>query len=137
MAAVRASSANRTRPWTAEDLEHPEREAAPPVAEADPLEVYRPLLAAGSAERGRVLFHQNREVRCNACHKVGESGGGFVGPDLTEVGKRAEREHLLESLIVPSAKIAKGFETLVVVTSDGPQVITRFPSQELFVANPY
>ena len=25
----------------------------------------------------------------------------------------------------------------VVVTSDGPQVITRFPSDELFVANPY
>jgi Xaa-Pro dipeptidase len=32
---------------------------------------------------------------------------------------------------------AARIEEEVVVTSDGPQVITRFPSDELFVANPY
>jgi Xaa-Pro dipeptidase len=32
---------------------------------------------------------------------------------------------------------AARIEEEVVVTSDGPQVITRFPSAELFVANPY
>ncbi len=32
---------------------------------------------------------------------------------------------------------AARIEEEVVVTADGPQVITRFPSQELFVANPY
>jgi putative heme-binding domain-containing protein len=130
VAQVRAASASRSRPWTVDDLEHPEREASPSVVEADPLAPYRPLLAGGSAERGRVLFHQNREVRCNACHKVGESGGGFVGPDLTEVGKRADREHLLEALVAPSAKTAKGFETLVVVTTDGAIVSGTFVADD-------
>ena len=32
---------------------------------------------------------------------------------------------------------AARIEEEVVITADGPQVITRFPSQELFVANPY
>ena len=32
---------------------------------------------------------------------------------------------------------AARIEEEVVVTADGPQVITRFPSEELFVANPY
>lgn len=130
VAQVRAASASRSRPWTVDELEHPEPEASPSVVEADPLAPYRPLLAGGSVERGRVLFHQNREVRCNACHKVGESGGGFVGPELTEVGKRADREHLLEALVAPSAKIAKGFETLVVVTTDGAIVSGTFVADD-------
>jgi Xaa-Pro dipeptidase len=32
---------------------------------------------------------------------------------------------------------AARIEEEVVVTEDGPQVITKFPAQELFVANPY
>jgi Xaa-Pro dipeptidase len=32
---------------------------------------------------------------------------------------------------------AARIEEEVVITADGPQIITRFPSQELFVANPY
>lgn len=139
VAAVRAIAGDRARPWTADELEHPEKSSAAPVAEADPLEAYRPLLAKGDVERGRVLFHQNREVRCNACHKVGESGGGFVGPDLTEVGKRGDQQYLLESLVVPSAKIAKGFETLVVVTTEGAIVSGTFVSEsetELVIAPP-
>jgi putative heme-binding domain-containing protein len=97
------------------------------------------LLGSGDAEKGRFLFHSNRAVRCNACHTVGNLGGGFVGPDLTEVGKRADREYLLESLIDPSARIAKGFETLVVVTDDGRIVSGTFVSEDhgtLVVAPP-
>jgi putative heme-binding domain-containing protein len=130
VAAVRAASASRQTPWTADELEHPERATTASMVETDPLEPYRPLLAAGNVERGRVLFHQNREVRCNACHKVGESGGGFVGPDLTEVGKRGSREYLLESLVSPSAKIAKGFDTLVVVTKDGTITSGTFVAED-------
>ena len=32
---------------------------------------------------------------------------------------------------------ARAFPVEVVITAEGPQVITRFPSQELFVANEY
>ena len=110
--------------------------AAPKI---DPLEAYRAILVGGDAEKGRFLFHSNREIRCNACHKVGNLGGGFVGPDLTDVGKRANREYLLESLIEPSAKIVKGFETLVIVTDDGRIFSGTFVSDDgrtLVVAPP-
>jgi putative heme-binding domain-containing protein len=120
IAAIRRSTSDRTMPWTVEELLDPSKIATRSAAsKSDPLAPYRTLLASGDAEKGRFLFHSNREIRCNACHTVGNLGGGFVGPDLTEVGKRANRDYLLESLIDPSSKIVKGFETLVIVTDDG------------------
>lgn len=131
VAAIRRQSAGRSTPWTAEELLDPTKHPAPDsTVDADPLAKYRPLLDGGDAERGRVLFHTNREIRCNACHKVGESGGGFVGPELTEVAKRGPREYLLESLIDPSAKIAKGFETVVIITEAGQIVTGTFVSDD-------
>ena len=118
--AIRRSTPDRAMPWTVEELLAPSTTAPRSAAsKTDPLEAYRAVLASGDAEKGRFLFHSNREIRCNACHTVGNLGGGFVGPDLTEVGKRANREYLLESLIDPSARIVKGFETLVIATDDG------------------
>jgi putative heme-binding domain-containing protein len=120
IAEIRRSTSYRAMPWTIEELLDPSTTAPRQAAsKTDTLEAYRALLAAGDAEKGRFLFHSNREIRCNACHTVGNLGGGFVGPDLTEVAKRANREYLLESLIEPSAKIVKGFEMLVIVTDDG------------------
>jgi putative heme-binding domain-containing protein len=140
VAAIRRSNSGRATPWTAPELLSASATALrPSVPKADPLEPYRGLLGSGDAEKGRFLFHSNRAVRCNACHTVGNLGGGFVGPDLTEVGKRADREYLLESLIDPSARIAKGFETLVVVTDDGRIVSGTFVSEDhgtLVVAPP-
>jgi putative heme-binding domain-containing protein len=114
---IRQATAGRTASWSVEELLNPQQATSDSqVAPADPLAPYRPALTQGDAERGRKLFHTNLKVRCSACHKVGRLGGGFVGPDLTEVGKRLAPEQLLESLIVPSAKIAKGYETLLVIT---------------------
>jgi putative heme-binding domain-containing protein len=127
VADVRLSAAGRSSPWTAEELLDPGRVVQAVVGDA--LEPYRPLLDGGDAEKGRILFHSNREIRCNACHKVGSSGGGFVGPDLTAVGSRADREHLLESLIEPSRKIAQGYETIVVETDDGRVVSGTFVAE--------
>ena len=90
------------------------------TAPADPLEKYWEALKNGDPERGRKIFHTNLSLRCNACHKVGRSGGGFIGPDLSDVGGRANDEsYLLESLIVPNAKIVDGFQTMVITTQDG------------------
>jgi quinoprotein glucose dehydrogenase len=117
IAEIRRQTAGRTTAWTVEELLDPS--AAVAVPEEDPLAVYRGLLAGGDAERGRALFHGNRDIRCNACHVVGSSGGGFVGPELTAVGLRSTPEYLLESLVEPSRVIAKGYETVVVETDDG------------------
>ncbi|MEZ6153650.1 MAG: c-type cytochrome [Pirellulaceae bacterium] len=120
VAAERQATSQRTMPWTVDELLDTQQPlTSSTVAASDALERYRALLADGDAERGRILFHSNRALRCNACHIIGDQGGGFVGPNLSQVGKRSDREHLLESLVLPSAKIAQGFETLVVLTGDG------------------
>ena len=125
VARVRSASASRQYPWTtaelvdAEDGKVTPRQTEPVVAPLDPLANYRKAVLVGDAERGRVLFHTNLSLRCRACHVVGETGGGFIGPDLTEVGARATREYLLDSLINPSAQIVEGFQTVMLQTDDG------------------
>ncbi len=84
----------------------------------DPLAKHRVALAGGNIERGREIFLTRSEVSCVRCHQV-DGKGGAVGPDLSKIAKEKSREYLLESVAVPNAQIAKGFETLVVVTADG------------------
>jgi len=120
VAKIRASSGGRTALWSVEELLHSDDAAlAQPAEKVDPLKRFRPILAQGDKDRGRELFHRNIKVRCIACHKINGAGGGFVGPDLSDVGARLENEQLLESLIDPSAKISKGFETLMIITDSG------------------
>ncbi len=121
VAAVRSQTQGRATPWSAEELFNPgltsKNEVAAP---ADPLAKYRDALKSGDAKRGEKLFHTNLSLRCNACHKVGKTGGGFIGPDLSDIGGRAgDDEYLLESLIVPNKKIVEGFQTMVITTRDG------------------
>jgi mono/diheme cytochrome c family protein len=49
---------------------------------------------------------------CLGCHKVG-SEGGAIGPDLTRIGSRLSTAQLREAILVPDAKIAKGYEQFV------------------------
>lgn len=72
----------------------------------------------GDAERGRALFFGRSAASCRRCHKVNNSGGD-VGPDLSKIGKEKDRAYLLEAIVDPNAKIAKGFETVILVTADG------------------
>jgi quinoprotein glucose dehydrogenase len=92
----------------------------------DPLSPYRESLVGGNAGRGRQVFLTKAEVSCLRCHKYtmfgGRSLGGEVGPDLTGIGSRQNREYLLESIVCPDQKIAQGFESVVLATSDGKVV---------------
>jgi quinoprotein glucose dehydrogenase len=85
---------------------------------ADPLSAYRPALLGGNAAEGRRIFMEKAEASCVRCHKV-QNEGAEVGPNLTGVGKRQTREYLLESIVEPNAKIAQGFETVIVTLTDG------------------
>jgi quinoprotein glucose dehydrogenase len=85
---------------------------------ANPYAAFRVCLEGGDAARGKEIFFGNAAASCRRCHKV-EGEGSDVGPDLSGVGKTNTREYLLESLLNPNAKIAKGFETVVFVTNDG------------------
>ena len=74
----------------------------------------------GDADRGREIFLGHRLAQCVRCHKVGvDLAGGNAGPDLSQVATRHDRLSLLQSLVDPSAKIAKGFEAVTLVMSNG------------------
>ncbi len=75
-------------------------------------------LEGGNAEQGRTLFFGRSAASCRRCHKVNNSGGE-VGPDLSKVGKEKDRNYLLEAIVDPNSKIAKGFETVILVTMEG------------------
>lgn len=87
----------------------------------DALSPWSETLAGGDAERGRNLFLTNSAVYCVRCHKL-EGNGGDVGPALDGIAggpMPKGRRYLLESIALPSAQIAKGFETAVLTLVDG------------------
>ena len=77
-----------------------------------------PELEGGSVERGRKLFFENTKLSCLRCHQV-DRAGGEVGPNLTVIGKEKDRRYLLESICLPNAQVAKGFETAMILNDSG------------------
>lgn len=73
------------------------------------------LGAGRSVETGQKLF---REIGCAECHRFGGEGGS-VGPNLTGIGRRLTPRDLLESLLLPAAKIADEYAVFVVATDRG------------------
>jgi quinoprotein glucose dehydrogenase len=97
-------------------------------SKSDHLANYREALAGGNAEAGRAIFLDKIEVACQRCHKF-QGEGGEVGPDLTGIGSKQNREYLLESIVDPSKQIAKGFETVVLALKDGTSVSGVFKEE--------
>ncbi len=98
------------------------------LAESDPLAPWLASLHGGDAGEGEKIFVGKTEVSCLRCHRV-DRAGGEVGPNLTVIGKQRDRRYLLESICLPDAQIAKGFETAVIV-SDLGQVFTGIVKSE-------
>jgi len=90
------------------------------LAAKGPLGPYLPSLMGGDAARGKQVFETNLAASCTACHRIGETGSN-VGPPLTDVGKKG-RDYILESLILPQAKIAPGYGITSVTKKDGTTV---------------
>jgi putative heme-binding domain-containing protein len=76
------------------------------------------LTRAGNPERGRALFFNVAKSQCLKCHRLGNQGEK-IGPELTGVGKRFARIHVIESILEPSRTIAPSYETLTVALKDG------------------
>ena len=66
------------------------------------------LALKGSPVKGGILFQQAGRTLCVNCHRV-QGEGKNIGPDLSQIGARLNREQLLESLLAPSATIPDGF----------------------------
>lgn len=71
----------------------------------------------GDAKRGRAIFFSEL-TKCSSCHRV-QGQGGEVGPDLSQIGGKFDRAHLIESILDPSAEILQGYHTTVLETKAG------------------
>jgi putative heme-binding domain-containing protein len=91
------------------------------------------LSGRGDAGRGRALFADRKGAACLLCHRVGGEGGE-VGPDLSDVGGKLGREHLVEAVLDPSRQIVEGYRPSAVATRDGrvfTGVVTRETAEVL------
>jgi HEAT repeat protein/cytochrome c551/c552 len=61
----------------------------------------------GDPARGEMIYRRT-ELACMTCHAIG-GAGGRVGPDLTSIGASAPGDYLVESLLLPNAKIKEGY----------------------------
>lgn len=86
---------------------------------ADPLAAWQPALLGGNADKGQKIFLERAETQCLRCHRVDGQGISQVGPELTGLGGRVDRHHILEAIVTPNAAIAQGFENVSVTLDDG------------------
>ena len=61
--------------------------------------VQAPAVTSPSVMAGRMLYDKNG---CSACHSI-QGKGGKIGPDLTHVGKRRDRDWLIKHFRDPQA----------------------------------
>ncbi len=87
--------------------------------ETNPLAAFEVTLAGGDRDRGQKIFNNQPVLACVRCHKIGTESGGEAGPNLLGVGSKYDRNYLLESIVKPNAKIAPGFDTIVLTLKSG------------------
>ncbi len=76
----------------------------------------------GDAARGAVVFFQH-QMACSKCHSVGGSLPSSLGPDLATLAKDLTDETLVESVLLPSKVIRKGFDSVTAVTHEGQTIV--------------
>ena len=92
------------------------------LREANPAALAARVRLRGDALRGAVLFHTSA-ASCVRCHAPGDAATP-LGPHLATPRPETATlpsaiEHVIASLLEPSAKIREGYETLTIQTADG------------------
>lgn len=75
------------------------------------------LAQRGDPAAGKALF-QSAALKCNACHTT-DGTGNTLGPDLSGVGGKFDRPHLVESVLEPSRQVVEGYRTTTLALADG------------------
>jgi quinoprotein glucose dehydrogenase len=88
----------------------------------DPLAKWRDCLEGGSAKHGHEVFAEKAEAACMRCHKF-KGVGGDVGPDLAKISQAMDRVYILESIVDPNAKIAPGYDSVLLTMNNGDVVL--------------
>ena len=71
-------------------------------------------MLTGNEQTGRSVFKTN----CATCHKHGQQGSD-VGPELTKIHQKFDKNSLLDAIVHPSAGIAFGYEPWLITTKTG------------------
>ncbi|MFD1144134.1 PVC-type heme-binding CxxCH protein [Larkinella insperata] len=69
---------------------------------------------AGNETAGLAVF----KTTCATCHRHGEQGKD-IGPELTKIHQKFDRNGLLDAILNPSAGLAFGYEPWLVTTKNG------------------
>ena len=73
----------------------------------------------GDVEAGKLLFYG--KAGCTNCHMI-RGEGGYLGPDLTNLGVTQNLSRIREGLLDPNERFTKGFDPVVVTLSDGTSI---------------
>lgn len=72
-------------------------------------------IPTGDAAAGTIVYQQ---LGCAQCHSIGGQGG-FLGPELTDVGAKRALRHLRNSIVNPDADLPLDYRTVAVTTVAG------------------
>ncbi len=75
----------------------------------------------GDAAQGELIYRR-ATLGCTTCHAIG-GAGGVVGPSLTSLGASAPADYIIESLLVPNAKVKEGYNGVTLKLKDGTEVM--------------
>lgn len=75
-------------------------------------------LKAADIANGKAAF---RKVRCDNCHRIGNSGG-VLGPNLNGIAGRYSATTLLEHIVKPSIVISDQYQANIFVLNDGRKI---------------
>ena len=73
----------------------------------------------GDREAGRTLFYG--KAGCTTCHMI-RGEGGYLGPDLTNVGVTLNLARIREGLLDPNKRFAEGFDPVMVTLVNGTRI---------------
>jgi len=110
--------------------------AVPPAPAADYKRIAESVRQNGDPARGEMIFRR-AQLACLTCHAIG-GAGGKVGPELTSLGASAPLDYIIESVLVPNAKVKEGFNAVSLTLKDGTVatgIQTRETAQEFFLRN--
>ncbi len=75
--------------------------------------------APGDAAAGRAIFFG--AAACSRCH-MAAGQGGFLGPDLSDLGRQRSIDQIAEGVFKPNARVEKGFAGITAKLTDGREI---------------
>ena len=74
--------------------------------------------ATGNSAAGEAVYRKNG---CAVCHSIGHEGG-FLGPELSEIGAKRAVRFLRDSIVNPNADIPLEYRSVAVIAQDGKTI---------------